>query len=103
VKHWWLAPAMQIPMWFRLATRSNWTLRFPRAWRGRRVTVAISGEVIADEMAAIRRDRFELKSTPYEHSLMAFYFKDEGVQWVMGWKGKQVDAFKVTVALRATA
>lgn len=59
--------------------------------------------VRAEEMAGIRHDRFELKSSPYEFSLMTFYFKDEGVTWVMGWKGKQVDAFKVTVALRAAA
>lgn len=102
IRDMWWAPFLQLLTWLLYASRGNWTPRFPRAWRGRRVVVVIGGRVLEDKMAAIKRDRFELKSSPYTDSLMTFYFKDEDVTWCAGWIGKRVDAFKVATALSAT-
>lgn len=101
-RYWWIGPVLQIPMQLLIWTSGNWTPRFPRAWRGRRVSIAFAGHVSKDEMAAIRRNRFELRSSPYPHSMMTFRFKDEGLTWCMGWKGRAVDALKVAVALESS-
>lgn len=107
-RYWWLGPALRMPFTLLLFVRGNWTPRFPRAWRGRRVTVCAHGRMHTIRMGRIARDHFDNWTLEWEDEHngpppRTFYFKDEGVTWVMGWKGKQVDAFKVTVALRAAA
>jgi hypothetical protein len=99
----WWAPFLQLPPWLMVSLRENWTPRFPRIWRGRRVTVAVGARVTNEQAAAVRHSYFELRSSPYEHSLMAFAFKDEGVTWCIGWKGPRVEALKVVAALREKA
>lgn len=100
---------LQIPINLIMFARSNWTPRFPRAWRNKKITVCANDSMHKCRMEAIRGDHFEQWSLPYgggdglEPPPRAFYFKDEGVTWVMGWKGPVVDAFKVTVALRTAA
>lgn len=100
----WWAPLLQMPMWTMMTLRGNWTPRFPRAWRGRKITVVIRGRTYQSKMERIARDNFAQLYLPCDGWYLAppaFYFKDEGVTWCMGHKGKRVDAFRVAVALGA--
>jgi hypothetical protein len=97
----WWAPFLQLPMWLMFALRDYWRPRFPRAWRGRRVTVCYDGRTWMQKMERIHRDHFEMWIFSYEVSIPpnAFYFRDEGITWCTGWSGKQVDALRVAAAL----
>lgn len=97
---------LQIPIQFLIMLRGNWTPRFPRAWRGRKVTVVAHGRTYMLKMGQISSDYFhdwtldydEIKNLPPPHY---FHFKDEGVTWCVGWTGKRVDALKVATALNS--
>ena len=101
-KYWWIGPVLQIPVQSMLWIRGNWTPRFPRAWRGRGVTVCYAGHTYKLKMQRISRDHFAQWDVPWLDTSIpprTFYFKDEGLTWCMGWSGKQVDALRVAAAL----
>lgn len=100
----WWAPLLQVPMWLLMILRGNWTPRFPRAWRGRRVTVCSGRRVFREKMERISFDSFALWSLQWIDGVPVppprqFFFKDEGITWCTGWSGKNVDALRVAAAL----
>jgi hypothetical protein len=101
--HWLVVPLLQLPALL-LIFKGCWTLKFPRAWRGRRVTVCSNGRTYMERMERIRKDLFELWTLPWPENYSsvpprAFYFKDEGVTWCMGWRGPRVRALKSAWAM----
>lgn len=105
---WWWWPLLQFPVWTLMVLRGNWTPRFPRAWRDRKITVCANKCTHQMKVERVRKDHFELWALPWSAygpsaPPRVFYFKDEGITWCMGWTGPRVDAFKVAVALGVAA
>lgn len=103
MKHWWIGPLLQMPAWLFMSLHYNWTPRFPRAWSGRRVTVCNGRYVHKVKMERVRKSFFEQWSLNWNNDNSppprAFFYKDEGITWCMGWSGKHVDALRVAAAL----